>query len=140
MKHTGMIRNYADLALLETFENRFQYLKLGGNVGVETFGFDRWINQRFYQSREWKMVRDAVIVRDNGCDLGVPGYEIPSGALVHHMNPMSQDDIVQSSDWILDPNYLILVSHSTHNAIHFGVDPKGPPVVRERTPGDTKLW
>lgn len=133
-------KTYLELRELETFEERFEYLKLKGSVGRETFGFDRWINQRFYSSREWKWVRDHVIVRDDGCDLGVYGYEIHSGLLVHHMNPISMDDIQHGEDWILDPNFLITTSLQTHNAIHYGDDnqlPRGPIV---RQPGDTTLW
>lgn len=135
-----MLRTYAELRRLETFEERFEYLKLGGITGQQTFGFDRWVNQRFYKSWEWKRARDYVITRDNGCDLGIPGYEIYSGLLVHHMNPISMDDIEHGEDWIIDPNFLITTSLQTHNAIHFGDEsllPRGPV---ERKPGDTKLW
>lgn len=134
------IRTYSELRRLETFEGRFDYLELKGSVGQSTFGFDRWLNQRFYTSREWRWARNFVISRDNGCDLGVPGYEIHSGAMVHHMNPMSVDDITHGNEDILDPEYLILVSLNTHNAIHYGgrdLLPRGPV---ERRPGDTALW
>lgn len=134
------IRTYSELRRLHTFEERFDYLELKGSVGESTFGFDRWLNQRFYTSREWRWARNFVISRDNGCDLGVPGYEIHSGAMVHHMNPMSADDITHGNEDILDPEYLILVSLNTHNAIHYGgkdLLPKGPV---ERRPGDTALW
>jgi len=133
-------RSYLELRHLETFEERYHYLKLAGNLGVMTFGFDRWINQRFYKSREWKSVREQVIVRDHGCDLGIIGYEIHHGLLIHHMNPISLDDITHGSEMILNPNFLITTSLRTHNAIHYGDEsqlPRGP-VVRER--GDTKLW
>jgi hypothetical protein len=115
-------------------------LELGGSVGYSTFGFDRWLNQSFYRSTEWKRVRNAVIVRDHGCDLGIIGYEIHTGLFVHHMNPISPEDITHGGEWILDPNYLITTSLETHNAIHFGNEsllPRGP---IERKPGDTKLW
>lgn len=134
------IRTYSELRRLHTFEERFDYLELKGSVGESTFGFDRWLNQRFYTSREWRWARNFVISRDNGCDLGVPGFEIHSGAMVHHMNPMSVDDITHGNEDILDPEYLILVSLNTHNAIHYGgkdLLPKGPV---ERIPGDTTLW
>jgi hypothetical protein len=134
------IRTYSELRRLETFEERYFYLRLQGVLGESTFGFDRWINQHFYKSREWKSVRERVIVRDNGCDLGIPGFEIYSGLLVHHMNPISLEDIEHGADWILDSNYLITTSLRTHNAIHYGDEsllPRGPV---ERKSGDTKLW
>lgn len=134
------IRTYSELSRIESFEDRFYYLELKGILGERTFGFDRWINQEFYKSQQWKRVRNHVIVRDNGCDLGVPGYEIYSGLLVHHMNPLTLDDIKHGEDWIIDPNFLITTSIQTHNAIHFGNEtslPRGPIV---RKPGDTALW
>jgi hypothetical protein len=137
---TMKTRSYFELRRLETFEERFFYLELKGTLGTSTFGFDRWINQRFYKSREWLSVREQVIVRDNGCDLGILGFEIYSGLLVHHMNPISVDDLEHGEDWIIDPEYLITTSLRTHNAIHYGDEsllPRGP-VVRKR--GDTKLW
>ena len=133
-------RSYSELRHLDTFEERYEYLRLGGVLGARTFGFDRWINQRFYTSREWKQVRDQVIYRDNGCDLGVEGFEIYSGLLVHHMNPISMKDLEHGEDWIIDPNFLITTSLRTHNAIHYGDDsllPRGPV---ERRAGDTTLW
>jgi hypothetical protein len=133
-------RCYSELCMLSTFEGRFDYLRLEGGVGRATFGFDRYINQEFYTSREWKDVRNAVIVRDEGCDLGIPGYEIHTELLIHHMNPMSVDDIVNREDWILDPEYLILTMYRTHNDIHFGKRSWLPKVVTERKPHDTKLW
>lgn len=134
------IRRYSELRRFESFDDRFEYLKLGGEVGRSTFGFDRYINQTFYQSREWKQVRQHVIIRDNGCDLGVPGYEINGGLTVHHLNPMNVDDIVHGEDWILDPEYLICVSNDTHNAIHYGDRNLLPREFVTRRPGDTKLW
>lgn len=134
------IRTYVELRQLETFEDRYHYLKMGGVTGEATFGFDRWINQRFYKSREWRRARDHVIVRDNGCDLGIPGFEIYTDLLVHHMNPISLDDIEHSTEWLLDPNFLITTSLTTHNAIHYGDEsllPRGPIV---RKAGDTTLW
>lgn len=134
------IRTYVQLSRLDTFEDRYAYLKLSGSVGQSTFGFDRWINQRFYKSQEWRAVRDHVIVRDSGCDLGIPGYEIHSGLLIHHMNPVTADDLEYGNSWIIDPNFLITTSLRTHNAIHYGDEtllPRGP-VIRKF--GDTKLW
>ena len=133
-------RTYNEAARLYDFNSRFEYLKLGGEVGSSTFGFDRWINQKFYKSYEWKRVRDFVIVRDEGCDLGVPGYEIYDSILVHHINPMAAEDIVNGDDWILNPDYLISTTQATHNAIHYGTDITLPKVVVERTAGDTSLW
>lgn len=135
-----MIRSYSELVNLHTFEERFEYLRLHGEVGRSTFGFDRFLNQRFYQSREWKDVRDFVIVRDNGCDLGVYGYEIYEHPLIHHINPMSVDDVIHGEDWILDPEHLITTTHRTHNAIHYSDVSLLPRVVVERSRGDTKLW
>lgn len=125
---------------LAMFEHRFEYLKLGGSVGNETFGFDRYMNQGFYSSKEWKRVRQEVIVRDNGCDLGVPGYEIHAKLLVHHMNPMVSGDIIEGEDWIINPEYLITTTHNTHNAIHYGDKSLLPKPFVDRRPGDTRLW
>lgn len=134
------IRTYSDLKKLDTFEERYTYLRLGGVIGDITFGFDRWVNQGFYKSSEWKLARDFVIVRDNGCDLGILGYEIRSGLLVHHMNPISIKDLEDGDDCIIDPDFLITTSLSTHNAIHYGDENLLPrePVVRRF--GDTTLW
>jgi hypothetical protein len=133
-------RTYSELRQLETFEERFKYLELKGVLGFVTFGFDRWINQRFYKSPEWQLVRNAVIVRDNGCDLGIPGFEIHSGLIVHHMNPLSVSDLKHNEQWVIDPEFLITTSLQTHNAIHYGDEnqlPRGP---IERKAGDTTLW
>lgn len=132
-------RCYTDLRLLTGFEERFEYLKLGGEVGKDTFGFDRWINQRFYKSPEWRRIRRDVIIRDEGRDLGVEGYELQNGIYVHHMNPMLPKDIVDASEWILNPEYLICCSFDTHNAIHYG-DASLLPKVIERKPNDTCPW
>lgn len=135
-----MIRTYIELSRLETFEERYRYLALKGILGENTFGFDRWINQSFYRSREWRSARSHVIVRDNGCDLGILGYEIHSGLLVHHMNPLTLEDLERDDDWIIDPNFLITTSLQTHNAIHYGNInqlPRGPTIRRS---GDTTLW
>lgn len=134
------IRTYSEMVRLTTFDERFEYLKLDGSVGRATFGFDRYINQRFYTSQLWKSIRDHIIVRDDGCDLGVLGYEIHINPLVHHINPMVVDDILHKEDWILDPEFLVLTTTSTHNDIHFGTTSSLPKVVTERTPRDTKLW
>lgn len=135
-----MIRRYSRLKRLPTFEERFRYLRLQGSVGRESFGFDRHINQQFYRSREWKDIRDFVIVRDDGCDLGVEGFEIHAEILVHHMNPMTPQDIIHGHGHILDPEFLITTTHETHNAIHYGSDVHIPRVLVERKAGDTELW
>jgi hypothetical protein len=133
-------RTYTELSSLETFEERYRYLELRGILGQETFGFDRWVNQRFYKSYEWENVRDYIINRDNGCDLGVPGYEIYSGLIVHHMNPISLDEVKHGDDSLIDPEFLITTSLRTHNAIHYGDESLIPrePITRRR--GDTTLW
>jgi hypothetical protein len=133
-------RSYSELRRLTTFEERYEYLKLTGQVGQATFGFDRWMNQRFYRSREWLRVREQVVFRDGACDLGMPDHEIHGPLLVHHMNPVLPEDLVARESWILDPEYLISTTHRTHNAIHYGDDSLlvKPPV--ERRPGDTTLW
>ena len=133
-------RSYTELSRLFSFEDRFEYLKLPGEVGIATFGFDRYLNQQFYHSLAWKEARRYVIIRDNGCDLGVEGYEIHNELLVHHMNPITQDDIIHGEDWITDPEFLITTTHRTHNAIHYSDKSLLPTPVRERRPGDTKLW
>jgi hypothetical protein len=135
-----MIRTYSELRRLETIQERFEYLKLNGFVGDKTFGFDRWINQRFYTSREWRHIRHQVISRDMGCDLGIEGFEIHSGLYIHHLNPMTKADIVESDPSILDPEFLITTTMVTHNAIHYGDAKQVPRLVVERKPGDTKLW
>jgi len=133
-------RSYSELRRYDTFEDRFEYLRLNGSVGHATFGFDRWLNQDFYRSREWKMIRQHVIARDWGCDLGVEGFEIHSRLLVHHMNPMTSDDIESGDGSILDPEFLITTTHDTHNAIHYGdANLLRKPFV-ERQPHDTRLW
>lgn len=134
------IRHYSELRRLETFEERYDYLRLGGEVGNDTFGFERWINQQFYRSREWKDVRHEVIVRDNGLDLGVTDHEIFDRIIVHHMNPMTPDVISFGDDDILNPEFLICVSHQTHNAIHYGTRENLRQPFVERQPGDTILW
>ena len=135
-----MIRTYKELSRLTTFEERFEYLKLGGVVGQDTFGFDRIINQRFYTSSEWKRIRDFVIIRDNGCDLGVDGYEIHERILIHHINPISLKDLEERSDLLLNPDYLICTTHATHNAIHYGDSNLLPKKPIERRRYDTCPW
>ena len=114
------IKTYSELITIPTFEGRYEYLRLGGQVGVQTFGFDRWLNQRFYKDPEWLAARNSVIMRDNGCDLGIPGREIYSRILIHHMNPITKEDIVLRSKFLLDPEYLICTIKNTHDAIHYG--------------------
>lgn len=133
-------RCYSELSQLESFEERFEYLSLRGQVGCETFGSNRWINQRFYTSREWRRLRDEVIIRDNSCDLGVDGYDIHVKLIVHHMNPLTEEDIMQGTRFALDPEYLICTTHDTHNAIHYGDASLLNKPYTPRTPGDTKLW
>ena len=140
MTNMTTIRSYSKLIKLQTFEERFDYLKLDGVVGEDTFGFDRYLNQQFYRSREWKRIRDQVIVRDNGCDLGVDGYEIRGRVLIHHMNPISTDDIHTMSDFLMNPEYLICVTHRTHNAIHYGDNNLIITAPIERTKNDTCPW
>lgn len=135
-----MIRTYTDLVEFDTFEDRYRYLALGGEVGYSTFGFDRYLNQNFYSSREWRQIRQHLIVRDDGCDLGVPGYEIHGRLLIHHMNPISAEDIVHGDSSIIDPEFLITTTHRTHNAIHYGDERQLPRPLVVRSPGDTKLW
>lgn len=134
------IRTYSELITLPTFEERFKYLQLNGQVGKDTFGFDRYINQNFYRSLEWKRVRDKVILRDNGCDLGVEGYEIHGRILIHHMNPITIRDIESMSEYLLNPEYLISTVHNTHNAIHYGDESLLITVPIERTKNDTCPW
>ena len=135
-----MIRTYSELRNLHTLSDRFDYLELGGVVGESTFGFDRWINQQFYRSREWRLIRDHVIVRDNGFDLGAEDAPILGAHLIHHMNPLTLEDFESSTENLLDPEFLITTSLRTHNAIHFGDKSQLPRPFVERSPGDTKLW
>ena len=114
------IKTYSELSKLITFEERYNYLRLNGLVGKETFGFDRYLNQVFYRSSKWRSIRDFVIVRDNGCDLGIEGREIHGRIIIHHMNPITIQDITQQTEFLLDPEFLISASHETHNAIHYG--------------------
>lgn len=135
-----IVRRYSELRRLETFEDRFEYLRLQGSVGYATFGFDRYINQKFYTSTQWRNVRNHVIARDLGLDLGVEDHEIFDRVIIHHMNPMTADDIVEDLPDILDPEFLITTSHMTHNAIHYGDKSLLPQPMATRLPGDTRLW
>lgn len=134
------VRTYSELSALKTFEERFQYLRLNGFVGKETFGFDRFINQEFYSSREWKAARDFVIIRDAGCDLGVEGYEIQGRIIIHHMNPILPKDFETDINLLLDPEYLICTMHRTHNAIHYGDEDQLVKLSPERSRNDTCPW
>jgi hypothetical protein len=135
-----VIRCYSEVSRIDTFEDRFRYLSLRGVVGEVTFGFDRYLNQEFYRSKEWRKVRQEVIIRDNGCDLAFPGFEIHDRIYIHHMNPMSVSDIVDGDDGILDPELLICVTMKTHNAIHYGDESQLPREFKSREPGDTASW
>lgn len=134
------IKTYSELIQLSTFEERFRYLQLNSHVGRETFGFDRYLNQIFYRSQKWKSIRNHVIIRDNGCDLGVEGYEIHGRVLIHHMNPITLQDIERESEFLLDPEYLISTIHNTHNAIHFGDESLLIKAPVERAMYDTCPW
>ena len=134
------IRTYSELSKLNTFRDRFEYLKLNGSVGVETFGFDRYLNQIFYKSDIWRRIRREVSIRDRGCDLGLDGYEIHGMFIIHHMNPISADDIYNQSDYLLNPEYLITTVLPTHNAIHYGDISLLPQLPKERSPNDTCPW
>ena len=134
------IKTYSELSKLKTFEERYRYLRLSGTVGEDTFGFDRFLNQAFYRSRDWNSIRDFVIVRDNGRDLGMEGYEIFGKIYIHHMNPITQLDIQCRSEFLLNPEYLITTTHTTHNAIHYGDETLLVQIPLERTPNDTCPW
>jgi hypothetical protein len=135
------VKCYSELIALPTFEERFRYLKLDGRIGEETFGFDRHLNQMVYQrSPKWKKARDLVIIRDNGCDLGVEGHEIYGKIIVHHMNPITLEDILNDRDWIYDPEFLISTIHNTHNAIHYGDERLLVTAPTVRTKNDTCPW
>lgn len=134
------MRTYRELSRLKTFDERFEYLKLGGIVGEATFGFERYLNQMLYNSSEWRRLRNRIIVRDNGCDLGLEGYEIQGTIIVHHMNPINADDLKGFSEDVFNPENLICVSLDTHNAIHYGDKSLIPQMPVERRPGDTCPW
>ena len=134
------IRTYSELVRLPTFEERYQYLRLSGVVGKDTFGFDRYLNQNFYRSAAWKRVRDQVIIRDNGCDLGIEDRIIHGKILIHHMNPITDKDVLDLTDLLLDPEYLICVTHTTHNAIHYGDEDQLLKLPTARFKNDTCPW
>ena len=140
MMNLKNIRTYSELITIQTFKERYEYLRLKGFVGEETFGYDRYLSQSFYRSKEWMDIRDYVIVRDNGCDLGMPGHEIHGRILIHHMNPITKEDILRRSEFLLDPEYLISTIKLTHDAIHYGDENllMDEPIVR--TKNDTCPW
>ena len=141
MSTNGTLKCYSELITLPTFIERYNYLKLGGRVGSDTFGFDRHLNQMLYQhDPRWKEARDIVIIRDNGCDLGVEGHEIYGKIIVHHMNPITIDDVLNNRDWIYDPEFLISTVHNTHNAIHYGDETLLVTAPIVRTKNDTCPW
>jgi hypothetical protein len=137
---TSSAKTYRELCLIYTFEERFRYLKIGGSIGRATFGFERYLNQALYQSREWQDVREKVLLRDDGCDLGIVGREIFARATVHHINPITIEDIELSNDCVFDLNNLITASHETHNAIHYGGESKFSHLPKERRKGDMCPW
>jgi len=134
------IRTYSELIMLPTFKLRFEYLNVHSQIGYKTFGYDRFINQDFYHSKEWELIKDYIIVRDCGCDLGIKGREIVGNVYVHHMNPLSVEDFKTGSKFLLDPEYLISSTHITHNAIHYGSYESLPTELIERRPNDTCPW
>ena len=134
------LKTYSELSKLKTFEDRFQYLRLDGIVGEETFGFDRYLNQILYKSDKWKQCRRGIIIRDNGFDLGCEGYEVHGRILIHHINPITVDDIVNRNPKVFDPEYLILTSHNTHQAIHYGNEDLLVAAPIERSKNDTSPW
>lgn len=135
-----MIRTYTELIQLPTFKERYDYLRLGAIVGQDTFGFDRYLNQKFYHSKEWQQIRRDVIIRDEGRDLAMPGYEIQNGIYIHHMNPITVQDINDVTNFLLNPEYLVCVTQQTHNAIHYGDASLLPQLPVERRPNDTCPW
>lgn len=137
---TMTIRTYSELMRISTFEDRYEYLALRGEVGSSTFGFDRYLNQSFYASYSWRNIRSYVILRDHACDLGVKGYEIHDRVYIHHMNPMSIEDLIHGNEEVVDPEFLITTTHRTHNAIHYGNKNLLPKAYVPRRPNDTKLW
>lgn len=134
------IKSWHEMIRLKSFEERLDYLRTYSTVGEETFGYDRWLNQRFYQSKEYKLLREKVVRRQNGCDLGVDGYPLPEVFILHHMNPITVDDIVEGSPFAWDPQYLVCVSPATHRAIHYETGKNKLPLVAERFPNDTCPW
>ena len=135
-----MNKTYEELVKLKTFKERYRYLKLSGRIGEETFGFNRYLNQVFYRSKEWKQFRNKIIIRDNGCDLGIDGMEIHSKILIHHINPITKKDILERSELLMDENNVICVSHNTHEAIHYGDESLLQDEYIPRRPNDTIPW
>lgn len=133
-------RSYSELLQFKTFEERYQYLRLVGEVGNPTFGYDRYFNQLFYHSSEWRRTRNQIILRDNGCDLSMPDYEIHGRIYIHHINPITKNDVEEFSDNLFDPENLVCVTFDTHNAIHYGDERTLPKIPIERVPGDTCPW
>jgi hypothetical protein len=134
------IRSYSELIKIKKFIDRFEYLKIGGKVGIETFGYDRYLNQLFYTSREWRRLRDDIILRDNGCDMSTEGYEIFGRIYIHHLNPISKEDILNRTPRLIDPEFLVCTSYNTHNAIHYSDKSLLPETPIERKPYDTCPW
>lgn len=135
-----MFKTYSELIQFSSFKDRFEYLKLNGSVGAETFGYDRYLNQALYRSYEWRKFRRDIIARDRGCDLGVDGFDIKSRLIVHHINPITLEQIENRDPMIFDPNNVVCVSHNTHEAIHYGDESLLPKDPITRFSGDTKLW
>jgi hypothetical protein len=135
-----MLRTYSELKHIRSFEDRYEYLRLSSAVGTSTFGFDRYLNQLFYTSTQWRLVRQFVIARDFGFDLGAEDHPISGRVIIHHMNPLTLEDVANDSESNLDPEFLITTSHGTHNAIHYGDASLLPSTYVERRPGDTLLW
>lgn len=133
-------KSYSELSKLKTFEERYEYLKINSKIGIDTFGYDRYLNQMFYHLKEWRNFRNDIIVRDKGCDLGIKGYEIDSGIVIHHINPISVDDILNRNECLFDPNNVIACSDRTHKAIHYGSKESIPKIPIERTKNDTCPW
>lgn len=140
MKTTTSIKSYKELIKLKTFEERLRYLQLNANVGIETFGSGRWLNQRLYHSSLWTDVKNEIIIRDNGCDLGLEGYEIRGRIYIHHLNPITKEDVLSNSSKLYDPNNLICVSFDTHQSIHYGSECAALSQLVERRPNDTCPW
>lgn len=141
MKILNLSKTYSELVTFKTFEERFEYLRLFGSVGKDTFGHARYLNQSFYRSREWKDRRNDIIVRDYGCDLAMDGYEISDRIIIHHLNPVSEEDLINyNPEKVLHPENLVCVSPLTHEAIHYSDKSILPILPKERRPGDTKLW
>lgn len=134
------IKTYSELITLPTFEERYRYLRLTGSVGTDTFGFDRYLNQIFYRSQRWKSIRDEVIIRDNGCDLAIDDRGIYGTIIIHHMNPITLQDLERDSEYLLNPEYLICTTHNTHNAIHYGDESLLILAPTVRTRNDTCPW